>query len=140
MYIYSTFIKYTINIQEGDKMDLQQLRKYCLKKKGTSEAFPFDDETLLIKVGTKMFVLTNIKNIILKINLKCDPIMAEGLKREYSAIVPGYHMNKKHWITITFGGDVSDEKIKWLIDLSYDLVLQGLKKSEIQYINSICSL
>ena len=118
-------------------MNLQELIEYCEKKKGTSRAFPFDDETLLIKVGSKMFVLTNIKSKIFKINLKCDPLMAEGLKREYSAIAPGYHMNKKHWITITFGEDVADEKVKWLIDLSYDLVLQGLKKSEIEKINNI---
>jgi len=118
-------------------MTLQDLMEYCQKKKGTSTAFPYDDETLIIKVGSKMFVLTNIKSKVFKINLKCDPLMAEGLNKEYSAIVPGYHMNKKHWISVTFGEDVEDEKIKWLIDLSYDLVLQGLKKSEIRRINNI---
>ena len=118
-------------------MNLQELKEYCLKKNGTSESFPFDDETLIIKVGSKMFLLTNIKSSILKINLKCDPIMADSLKKEYAAIIPGYHMNKKHWITVTFGEDVPDKKIKWLIDLSYDLVIKGLKKSEIQEIKNI---
>ena len=107
-------------------MNLKELKEYCLKKKGTTEAFPFDDETLIIKVGSKMFLLTNINNIILKINLKCDPLMAEGLKKDYSAICPGYHMNKKHWNTVTLDGSVPDKEIFGWIDHSYDLI-NGIK-------------
>jgi len=111
-------------------MDLQELRNYCLNKKGTSEDFPFDDETLVFKVGSKMFGLTNIKANELKVNLKCDPIMAEALRREYEAITPGYHMNKKHWNTIAFDGSISEDNIKTFIDISYNLVFKGLKKAE----------
>lgn len=111
-------------------MDLKELRNYCLSKKGTSEAFPFDDETLVIKVGSKIFALTNIKTKELKVNLKCEPVMAEALRREYEAITPGYHMNKKHWNTIAFDGSISDENLKTFINISYDLVFKGLKKAE----------
>ena len=111
-------------------MDLKELREYCSSKKGTSEAFPFDDETLVIKVGSKMFALANIKAKELKVNLKCEPIMAEALRREYEAITPGYHMNKKHWNTIAFDGAIPDENLKTFIDISYNLVIKGLKKSE----------
>lgn len=111
-------------------MDLQEFRNYCLSKKGVAETFPFDDETLVLKVGSKMFALTNIKKPNLEINLKCDPLMAIDLRREYSSIKPGYHMNKAHWNTIAVDGTVPEDKILFLIDLSYDLVYKGLKKSE----------
>ena len=111
-------------------MDFQELKNYCLSKKGASEAFPFDDETLVFKVGCKMFGLTNIKSKELSVNLKCDPLMAEALRREYEAITPGYHMNKKHWNTIAFDGSIPDDNLKVFIDISYDLVYKGLKKSE----------
>ena len=111
-------------------MDLQEFRKYCGKKKGVTEAFPFDEETLVIKVGSKMFALTDIKSKEFSINLKCDPMLSQALRQEYSAIKPGYHMNKVHWNTILIDGTVAVEKILFLIDLSYDLVVKGLKKSE----------
>lgn len=111
-------------------MNLQQFRCYCTAKKGVTEAFPFDDETLVIKVGSKMFALTNIKSDSFWINLKCDPLMAIDLRREYECIKPGYHMNKVHWNTIEVDGTLNEEKLHWLIDLSYDLVYKGLKKTE----------
>lgn len=111
-------------------MDLKQFKSYCLSKKGVTEAFPFDEETLVLKVGSKMFALTNITNPILEINLKCDPFMSQDLRREYKAIKPGYHMNKTHWNTITIDGSVPEEKIYFLIDLSYELVFKGLTKNE----------
>jgi Uncharacterized protein conserved in bacteria len=111
-------------------INLQQLKKYCLGKKGVCEAFPFDDETLVFKVGSKMFALTNIKDKELKVNLKCDPMMAQDLRREYEAIKPGYHMNKTHWNTVELDGSLEDKTVEMLIDISYDLVFKGLKKKE----------
>lgn len=116
-------------------IDLQQLKKYCLSKKGVSEDFPFDDETLVFKVGSKMFALTNIKEKQLKINLKCDPMMAQDLRQEYEAIKPGYHMNKIHWNTVEIDGTIDDNIIEMLIDISYDLVFKGLRKKEREEIN-----
>lgn len=116
-------------------IDLQQLKKYCLSKKGVSEDFPFDDETLVFKVGSKMFALTNIKEKELKINLKCDPMMAQDLRQEYEAIKPGYHMNKTHWNTVQVDGTIDDNIIEMLIDISYDLVFKGLRKKEREEIN-----
>jgi predicted DNA-binding protein (MmcQ/YjbR family) len=111
-------------------MDLKEFKEYCLRKKGVTETFPFDDETLVLKVGSKMFALTNINKQILEINLKCDPFMSQDLRSEYSSIKPGYHMNKTHWNTITVDGTIPKDKLLFLIDLSYDLVYKGLKKSE----------
>ena len=111
-------------------LSLEAFKNYCLSKKGVTEYFPFDDETLVFKVSSKMFALTNINKPILEVNLKCEPFMAEDLRRDFDAIKPGYHMNKKHWNTIILDGSISDEKILFLIDLSYELVYKGLKKSE----------
>ena len=118
-------------------MDRIDLNNYCLCKKGVTIAFPFDDKTLTYRVGSRMFVLTNIKKPIFSINLKCDPLMSIDLRQEYDDINPGYHMNKLHWNTITMNGALSDGKIKFLIDISYNLVYNGLKKSEKQTFESL---
>lgn len=111
-------------------LSLEAFKNYCLSKNGTTESFPFDDETLVFKVSSKMFALTNINKPILEVNLKCEPFMSEDLRRDFHAIKPGYHMNKKHWNTIIFDGSIPDEKILFLVDLSFELVYNGLKKSE----------
>ncbi len=111
-------------------LSLETFKKYCLSKNGVTECFPFDDETLVFKVGSKMFALTNINKPILEINLKCEPFMSQDLRRDFDAIKPGYHMNKKHWNTIILDGSISDDKILFLVDLSFELVYSGLKKSE----------
>jgi len=111
-------------------LSLETLKNYCLAKLGVTDCFPFDDETLVFKVSNKMFALTNINKPILEVNLKCEPFMAEDLRRNFDAIKPGYHMNKKHWNTIVLDGSIPDEQIFFLIDLSYELVYKGLKKSE----------
>jgi len=115
-------------------MDLETIKKYCLSKKGTSYYFPFDEYTMVIRVGSKMFVLMNINNSPLGINLKCNPYMAIDLRRDFPCIKPGYHMNKAHWNTVTIDGSLPEDKIFWLIDLSYELVFKGLKKAEKQSI------
>lgn len=111
-------------------MDLELLKNYCLSKKGAREDYPFDEKTLVFKAGSKMFCLTNIYNKALSINLKCDPDLSLSLRADYPAVSPGFHMNKEYWNTITLDGTLDDDKIKWLIDLSYDLVVKGMRKKE----------
>lgn len=111
-------------------MNLEDIKKYCKLKKGVTETFPFDGETLVMKVGSKMFLLTDITNPVLKISLKCDPFMSIDLRRDYKAVEAGYHLNKKHWNTVTVGEDFEDDKVKFLIDMSYDLVFKGLTRKE----------
>lgn len=108
-------------------MNIEELREYCLSKASTTEEFPFDETTLVFKVAGKIFVITSIDEFD-GVNLKCDPEKAIELREEYSGIEPGYHMNKKHWNTVRPNTDVSDNKIKELIDHSYEMVIKGLPK------------
>ena len=109
-------------------MNIEQIREYCLKKKGVTEEFPFDEETLVFKVAGKIFLLASLEAIPLQINLKCDPEKAIELREEYDSVQPGYHMNKKHWNTIIIDGTVSLHNLLEWIDESYQLVVTGLKK------------
>lgn len=113
-------------------MNIEQLYDYCLNKKGVTEHFPFDEVTLVFKVMGKMFSLAGLNRWEkgeTTINLKCDPNWAQELRGEYESINAGFHMNKKHWNTITLNsGDVSDAFARELIDHSYDLVVKGLTK------------
>ena len=111
-------------------MDVEQISEYCLSKKGTSEDFPFDEETLVFKVMGKMFALIPLERIPLQINLKCNPDLVIELRERYEAVQPGYHMNKNHWNTVLIDGSLSKDLILEWIDKSYDLVVSGLKKSE----------
>ena len=109
-------------------MNIEEFRDYCLAKPGTTEGMPFGPEVLVLKVMDKMYALTGIDTFEY-INLKCDPEYAVQLREEYDgAIRPGYHMNKKLWNSVDTDGRVPDEKIKHLIDLSYDLVVSKLPK------------
>ena len=110
-------------------MNIESYREYCLAKKGVTEDFPFDNETLVFKVGGKMFALTGIEQFK-SINLKCDPERAIELREEYAGILPGYHMSKKHWNTVMMDGSVPMKLIKQMIDDSYDLVVSSLPKRE----------
>jgi predicted DNA-binding protein (MmcQ/YjbR family) len=102
-------------------MNIEILREYCISKKNVTESFPFGDDTLVFKASDRIFVLANIEGN-LSINLKCDPSLAIELRERYSSVVPGYHMNKKHWNTIYIDGSISDKEIFAWIDHSYDLV------------------
>ena len=113
-------------------MNIEQIREYCLKKKGVTEEFPFDEETLVFKVAGKIFLLASLESIPLQINLKCEPEKAIELREEYDSVQPGYHMNKKHWNTIIIDGTVPAKKIFEWIDHSYHLVVSGLKKSDLK--------
>ncbi|MCF8267246.1 MAG: MmcQ/YjbR family DNA-binding protein [Ignavibacteriales bacterium] len=108
-------------------MTLEELRQYCITKKGVTESFPFDKETLVFKVLDKMFLLTNI-TLPLSINIKCDPEKIFELIEDYKEVGPGYHMNKKHWITVDLEGKLKDNLVKSWVDNSYDLVVRGLPK------------
>jgi predicted DNA-binding protein (MmcQ/YjbR family) len=113
-------------------MNIEQIRVYCLKKKGVTEEFPFDEETLVFKVMGKIFLLASLESVPLQINLKCDPEKAVELREEYEVVQPGYHMNKKHWNTIIINGSISTDQIFEWIDDSYNLVLAGLSKSDLK--------
>ena len=112
-------------------MNIQQFYEFCLSKKGVTEHFPFDEETLVFKVGGKMFCLTSLKEWekgTPSLNLKCNPERAEELRAEYEAIIPGWHMSKIHWNTVAFNSDVSDKMMCELINHSYELVYNSLTK------------
>ena len=113
-------------------MHIDQLRDFCIAKKGVTEHFPFANVTLVFKVMNKIFALTGLDSWEKgeqKINLKCNPEKAEELRGEYEGIIPGWHMNKKHWNTVLVNSsDVSDVLVKELINYSYDLVVSGLTK------------
>jgi len=102
-------------------MDIVILRDYCISKKGSTETFPFGDDTLVFKVKEKIFALVNLDGD-LSINLKCDPVLAIDLRERYSSVIPGYHMNKKHWNTVLLDGSVPDKEVFSWIDHSYDLI------------------
>jgi predicted DNA-binding protein (MmcQ/YjbR family) len=108
-------------------MNIELFREYCLNKKGVEETLPFGEDTLVYKVMGKMFSLTSFSEPD-RCNLKCNPDNALDLRAEYSAITPGFHMNKSHWNTVMFNQDASDKLIFELIDHSYELVVNGLTK------------
>jgi predicted DNA-binding protein (MmcQ/YjbR family) len=102
-------------------MNIEEIRTYCLRKEGVTEGFPFGEETLVFKVKGKIFVLANLDGD-LSLNLKCDPAFALELRERYSSVIPGYHMNKKHWNTVYIDGTIPDKEILSWIDHSYNLV------------------
>lgn len=110
-------------------MNIEEFRDYCLKKKGTTEETPFDENTLVFKVMNKMFALTDIAQFE-SINLKCDPEQALQLREQYPGVTAGYHMNKKHWNTVKMDLTISDTLIAQWIDDSYELVIKGLTKAK----------
>ncbi len=110
-------------------MDIEIIRAYCLKKPGTDESFPFDENTLVFKVMGKIFALMSLVRVPFQINLKCDPEYALELREEYpDFILPGYHMSKKHWNTVILESDLEEKLILSMIDQSYDLVVRSLTK------------
>ena len=110
-------------------MDIERLRESCLSLPYVEEKFPFDEYTLVFYVGSKLFALTDLQTPN-SVNLKCDPEQAIELRERYMGIVPGYHMNKKHWNTVAFNADVSDKLILELLHNSYQLVWNKLPRKE----------
>lgn len=112
-------------------MTIQDYYDYCLSKKGVTEHFPFDEDTLVFKVGGKMFALSSLSEWergLPSVNLKCDPDRGTELRAQYESIKPGYHMSKVHWNTIDVNGDVPQKLLRELIDHSYELVFKSLTK------------
>jgi predicted DNA-binding protein (MmcQ/YjbR family) len=109
--------------------DLATLRAYLLGKQGAFEDLPFGPETLVLKVGGKMFALIGLDDAPLRLSLKCDPDQAEQLRAAYPAITLPSYLDKRHWIAITLDGSVPDETIRALIDGSYTLVFKGLTRA-----------
>lgn len=108
-------------------MNIEDLRDYCLSKPGTAESLPFGPQTLVFKVGGKVFLLIGLEQAN-RFNVKCDPERAIELREKYPEIIPGFHMNKKHWNTIYMDGGLKATLIHELIDHSYQLVLESLPK------------
>ncbi|MCA9837838.1 MAG: MmcQ/YjbR family DNA-binding protein [Trueperaceae bacterium] len=109
---------------------LAELRAYCQTKPSSQEDMPFGPEVLTFKVGGKMYALCQLTENPLRINLKCEPELAELLRAKHPAILPGYHMNKRHWNTLILDGSLTHTTLTELIDLSYELVLAKLSKQE----------
>ncbi|MGD1846435.1 MAG: MmcQ/YjbR family DNA-binding protein [Salibacteraceae bacterium] len=111
-------------------MNIEEFRDYCLRKPGTTEGFPFDNQTLVLKVMGKMFALTGLEYTDFRMNLKCDPERALELREQHPCVIPGYHMSKKHWNTVIVDGSVSNDTLREWIDHSYDMVVASLKKAD----------
>lgn len=107
-------------------MELDDIREYCLSKPASEETLPFGPDVLVFKVAGKIFLLLPLDTEELQFNAKCDPEEAEELRERYPNVQPGYHMNKKHWNTITVDGSVSSALLKKWIDQSYELVVKSL--------------
>jgi predicted DNA-binding protein (MmcQ/YjbR family) len=120
-------------------MHIDELREYCLAKPGVEETFPFDQNTLVMKVMGKMFLAFNVDGYT-SFNAKCDPERAIELREQYpDDVLPGYHMSKVHWNTVIAHGVVPDDLQRALVDHSYDLVVVGLTgklKKELSEISS----
>ena len=110
-------------------MDLPDAISHFLSKPGAEETMPFGPDTLVYKVGGKMFALSSPDDFPATLNLKCDPERSLALQDQYAAIIPGYHMNKRHWITLTLDGSVPAPLVRELIDHSYALVAAALPKT-----------
>ena len=102
----------------------------CSTKPGSVEDYPFSDEVAVFKVAGRMFALVSLGDAPGSVSLKCDPGLAVGLRGRYAAVIPGYHLNKRHWNTVTLDGSVPDGEVLELVDHSYDLVLAGLTRAQ----------
>jgi predicted DNA-binding protein (MmcQ/YjbR family) len=107
-------------------MDAAGLRAWCLEQPGAVEEFPFGPEHSVFKVAGKMFALSGLERVPLEVSVKCEPELAVALRTSYDAIRPGYHLNKRHWNTITIDGRLEDRIVRDLIEDSYDLVVSAL--------------
>jgi predicted DNA-binding protein (MmcQ/YjbR family) len=110
-------------------MNAAELRSYCLSFAGAAETFPFGPEPSVFKVAGKMFAISQLDQAPLRVSLKCDPGLAEQLRDTYDAVIPGYHLNKRHWNTVVLDGSLTDQLITEMIEDSYDLVVSGLPKA-----------
>ena len=118
-------------------MNLEELREYCLSLKGATECLPFDDVTLVLKVQGKMFAIIPLETAESSISLKCDPEKAIELREKFSAVVPAWHLNKKHWNTVFVDFSISKSQLQEWIQHSYQLVVAGLPKQLREELNDL---
>jgi predicted DNA-binding protein (MmcQ/YjbR family) len=108
-------------------MNIEELRDYCMQKPGATEGLPFGEDTLVYKVGGKIFLIAGISQGD-RFNVKCDPELAIELRERYSEVQPGYHMNKKMWNTVFMNGSLTQKQLQEMIDDSYNLIVNSLPK------------
>jgi predicted DNA-binding protein (MmcQ/YjbR family) len=108
----------------------EELRKSCLAKRGAIEDFPFGDDISVFKVAGRIFAIAHLGGSPLEVSLKCDPDLALTLRARYPAVRPGYHLNKRHWNTVTLDDSIRSDEVEAMIDDSYDLVLGGLTRRQ----------
>ena len=111
-------------------MTSDELRRCCLAKPGVVEDSPFGEQVSVFKVKGKMFALADLDGLPLEVSLKCDPDLAEALRSQHAAIRAGYHLNKRHWNTVTIDGSIRDNQIENMIQDSYDLVAARLTRAQ----------
>jgi predicted DNA-binding protein (MmcQ/YjbR family) len=111
-------------------MDATELREHCLTFRGSSETFPFGAETSVFKVAGKIFAISRLASDPLEVSLKCEPLLAEQLREVHTAVRPGYHLNKRHWNTVTIDRSIDDQMLRDMIEDSYDLVVSRLPLSK----------
>ena len=108
--------------EDRGRVTAAELKSICLDMPGAGESFPFNPETSVFKVGGKIFAISQLASDPLGVSLKCEPEFGEALRESHESIVPGYHLNKRHWITVTLNREVDDDTVRELIEDSYDLV------------------
>ncbi|MFL5817149.1 MAG: MmcQ/YjbR family DNA-binding protein [Conexibacter sp.] len=110
-------------------MDPAELREHCLSFAGSQETFPFGSETSVFKVAGKMFALSQLAAESLRVSVKCEPSLAAALRATHAAVLPGYHLNKRHWNTVIVDGSLPDDAVRDMIEDSYDLVVSKLPRA-----------
>ena len=110
-------------------MDSEALRDLCLSLRGSEETFPFGFGTSVFKIAGKIFAISRLAELPLGVSLKCEPALAEQLRAAHPAVNPGYHLNKRHWNTVTIDGSLSDTLIAEMVEDSYDLVVSRLPRA-----------
>src|SRR5437762_13818510 len=109
-------------------MNSAELRDLCLSFAGAEETFPFGPRTSVFKVAGKVFALSALGADSLRVSLKCEPELAEALREANPAVIPGYHLNKRHWNTVIIDGSLSDDTVRDMVEDSYDLVVSKLPR------------
>src|SRR6478752_9981186 len=107
-----------------------KLRDHCLALPGSAETYPFGPETSVFKVSGKIFAISRLKERPLRVSLKCEPLLAEQLREAHPAVLPGYHLNKRHWNTVIIDGSLPDDAVRDMIEDSYDLVVSKLPPAD----------
>jgi predicted DNA-binding protein (MmcQ/YjbR family) len=110
-------------------MEPEDLREHCLSFSGAEETFPFGPANSVFKVEGKMFALSPLDEHPLRVSVKCEPTLAEELREAHAAVIPGYHLNKRHWNTVIIDGSLPDEMIADMIEDSYDLIVSRLPQA-----------